>query len=299
VVVASGLLVCAALALPGVVPNGWLLFAALALGGLGDGAQDVAMNAQGVALERRRDTPTMIALHGWWSVGAGAGALLGAGAAAARVPVALHLAVTGAVLALLLLSARPSLLAAPPPVAPAVAPRRHVAAPAALLGVAAVTAAVLESIPFDWSALYLADALSAPPGVAGAAFAAFSTAMVAARFVGDAVSVRIGTVALLRGSALVALSGFALTLVVPVPAAGLVGFALVGLGAAVVFPTLFATAGDPRQIALVATVSRLGFLAAPPLVGAVATTTGLRAAPALGLLASLAMALLAGVVRRR
>ncbi|HEX2316613.1 MAG TPA: MFS transporter, partial [Thermomonospora sp.] len=71
------------------------LVVALALFGAALGIMDVAMNAQGVAVERRRGRPLMSGLHGAWSVGALAGALAGSAAAHLEVPVAVHLGVTG------------------------------------------------------------------------------------------------------------------------------------------------------------------------------------------------------------
>jgi hypothetical protein len=69
----------------------------------------------------------------------------------------------------------------------------------------------------------------------------------------------------------------------PVPIA--VGFALVGAGIANVVPALFsesaALASSPaRGIAAVATAGYSGFLAGPPLVGAIASFTDLRVAMA-------------------
>lgn len=62
---------------------------------------DVAMNAQGVAVERGYGRPLMSGLHGSYSIGTLLAALAGAGAAHAGVPVPLHLAVAAAVLAVL------------------------------------------------------------------------------------------------------------------------------------------------------------------------------------------------------
>jgi hypothetical protein len=83
---------------------------------------------------------------------------------------------------------------------------------------------------------------------------------------------------------------------------GIVAFAILGLGSAAVFPAMITAAGSlPGQsVQAMNMATRVGFLAAPPLVGLVADAVGLRAA--LGLLvvpAALALALFAGAVAVR
>ncbi|RFU37112.1 MFS transporter [Actinomadura logoneensis] len=79
------------------------LVGALVLLGASLGLMDVAMNAQGVAVERGYGRPIMSGLHGAFSVGALIAAVLGSGAAHARIPVGVHLTVLGVLFAALLL----------------------------------------------------------------------------------------------------------------------------------------------------------------------------------------------------
>src|ERR671921_735976 len=93
-------LLAGTLLLPGLAESGATLFAALLVLGVASGALDVAMNAQGIEVERRLGRPILSGLHGLWSVGLG----LGAGAAAIDAAVGAdplaHFAVIAAVLAL-------------------------------------------------------------------------------------------------------------------------------------------------------------------------------------------------------
>src|SRR4051795_12907525 len=70
----------------------------LALGAMAvaNSVVDVAMNAQGVELERRTDRPLLSGMHAGHSFGLAAGALAGTLAAAAGVPVRAHFAATAA-----------------------------------------------------------------------------------------------------------------------------------------------------------------------------------------------------------
>ncbi|MFI0482070.1 MFS transporter [Actinomadura sp. 9N215] len=100
--VAAGI-VCAASLVPlGLAWNIGALICALLLMGGSLGLMDVAMNAQGVAVERGYGRPLMSGLHGAYSIGTLAAALVGSGAAHADVPVPLHLTAAAAVLAALL-----------------------------------------------------------------------------------------------------------------------------------------------------------------------------------------------------
>src|SRR5919108_447678 len=65
---------CAVLVLPALARSAATLFLALLALGLASGILDVAMNAQGVEVERHRRRPLLSGLHGLWSVGLGAGA---------------------------------------------------------------------------------------------------------------------------------------------------------------------------------------------------------------------------------
>jgi MFS family permease len=81
-----------------------------------------------------------------------------------------------------------------------------------------------------------------------------------------------------------AAAGCALAAAAPAAGVALAGFALAGLGLAVAAPTAIGLAGAGASdatrasaISAVTTISYLGFLAGPPLVGFVAGAGGLRA----------------------
>src|SRR3954469_9192429 len=93
-------LLAATLLLPGLAGSGLTLFLALLVLGVVSGALDVAMNAQGIEVERTLREPILSGPHGLWSVGLGAGAAAAALAAAAGLDPLPHFAIVAAVLAL-------------------------------------------------------------------------------------------------------------------------------------------------------------------------------------------------------
>ncbi|HEX6012086.1 MAG TPA: MFS transporter [Geminicoccaceae bacterium] len=284
---ASAVMMCACLPLAALAPSlGWLV-AALALLGAANGAMDVAMNAHGVAVERRLERPIMSSLHGMFSLGG----LLGAGVGAVLLgwlPPAAHVLAAAAVLIAATAVAAAHLL---PGSADTGAAGAHFVFPGrATLGLGALAFLVMmtEGAALDWSAAYMRGDLGASPSVAALGFAAFSAAMAAGRSGGDRLRRRIGAAALVRGSALVAGVGLGLALLIATPAAAVAGFACAGLGLSNAVPVLFGAAGRmPGQapgtaIAATATVGYLGFLAGPPVIGFAAEAATLGAA--LGLL---------------
>ena len=76
---------CVSGALVGLAPSAALLFPALLVWGAFQAVLDVAMNTQGIAVERGQHRRLMSGLHGCWSLGSFSGAGLGAAATGAGV----------------------------------------------------------------------------------------------------------------------------------------------------------------------------------------------------------------------
>jgi MFS family permease len=277
---------CFALGLPAVAlaPGALAFGGVLLLFGAAFGSLDVAMNAQGVAVEKALRRPIMSSLHGMFSLGGMAGAGATALVAAAGIGLVPHF------VALCVLVA-PLGLAACWPMLPAAdeggAPGPGFARPSAALllpGLVALAGLLTEGAVADWSAVYLSKSLAAGTSVAAAAFAAFSLAMAAGRFTGDRLVLRFGGDRVLRVGGALAASGLALTLLIGHAVVAILGFAMVGAGLSCVFPVILSTAartpGLPPSaaIAAVCTVGYVGFLLGPPLIGGLAELLGLPAA---------------------
>jgi MFS family permease len=290
-------LLAAALLLPGLAESAPALFLSLLVLGLVSGALDVAMNAQGIEVERTLGKPILSGLHGLWSVGLGIGAAVAAGAAAIGAEPLEHFAVVAAALALLSVVLLRGLLPAHDQV------REHSddAEPAdvrwtlalVLLGVITFCSFVGEGSASDWSAVYMTQELGTSEALGALTFTAFAVTMAAARFAADPLRTRLGNVRLVRGGSLIAAAGLAAALLIHEPAAGIAGFALLGLGLAPVVPIAFSAAGDldpratGRLVGRVATIGYVGSVAGPIMIGWLAEATSLRTA--LGLVVLLAL----------
>ena len=296
---------CACLPLAGLAPELTTLCLAMAALGATSGALDVAMNVQGIEVERRQSRRVFSSFHAAFSFGGLAGAVSGGVIAELGVGAAAHLAGVAAVLALVVAAALRDLL---PREADSAADGPRLARPSralAALGLVAFCVIVAEGSVSDWSAIHLTRSLGASPGVAAAGLAAFSLTMGFGRLAGDPLADRLGPVTLTRGGAL--LAGAGLTAAVLAQAAGvaIVGFAAMGAGIAAVFPLTLAAAGRRSDappgpaIGAVSATGYFGFLAGPPLIGFLSDAVGLRAALTPVLLLCLVVALLAGSVQPR
>ncbi|WUH96656.1 MFS transporter [Spirillospora sp. NBC_00431] len=293
--IAAGI-VCAASLIPlGLAWNIGALILSLLLMGASLGLMDVAMNAQGVAVERGYGRPLMSGLHGWYSIGTLVAALIGSGAAHADVPVPLHLTAAAAVLAALLaigcrnlLDRSADTLPETPPESPlespletheppedaregaGAAPGPGPAVPAPppgfpgssrwlliMLGVIGLCSFVGEGAMADWSAIYLREDLGTGAGAAGLGYVGCAVAMTVGRLTGDRVVARFGPVRVLRAGSLIAALGLGFGLVAGHPVAAVAGFTVFGLGVAVVAPVTFSAAGNVPGVPAAAGIARV------------------------------------------
>jgi len=308
---------CAAGPLVGLTGSLPALFAALFAWGAFQGTLDVAMNTQAIAVERTGGRILMSGLHGSWSIGAFAGAGIGALAVAAGITLSLQLLVMGTIALLVagLLTVRMLPAAAEHPANPDscagnpdAGPRPRVkvsrwSGGMVMLGAIAFASMLCEGAIADWGAVYLSGPLHASGVVPGLGYTAFSLAMVTVRLSGNRLLTRFRPDRLLPALAAVATLGFAAALVIARPPAALAGFCCLGIGLASVVPAVFSAAGRipglPAGTA-VATASACGwagFVCGPPVIGRLASWASLPIA--LGLLPLLTAFVVAGTLSSR
>jgi Major Facilitator Superfamily len=293
--VAAAPLYLIAVVLPALAVDMVTLLLAVTAVGAANGVLDIAMNSQGVAVERTLGRRLFSSLHAAFSFGALAGAGSAAAVAAAGVDPLPHLAAAGVVSAALgVVLARGLVRDEGRTEGPRFARPSH---RLAALGAIAFCALMAEGAVFDWSGVYLAGEAEAAPGAAPLGLTAFSLTMGVGRLAGDPIAERIGAGTAVRCGALIAALGLGLALAHPVPAGAIAGFAVMGLGLSVVFPLALRAAGMQGDaagpsLAAVSTVGYVGFLAGPPLIGSLAEASSLRAALSLvaGLCAVAALA---------
>jgi MFS family permease len=274
---------------------GWLV-AAMAVMGVANSAIDVAMNVQGVELERRYARPLLSGLHSAHSFGVVAGGVGGTLCAARAVPLTAHFAAVAGIALVASQLSMGALLSEPRDGADPDAPGGREPRPGAAddarrarrrlvaIGLLASGAFFVEGAASDWSAIELRTVHGAGPGLAGAAFTTFSLALALSRLGADRLVARHGRARFTHAAALVAAIGAGTVVVSGSAGIALIGWAVVGAGVAGIAPTLLGAAPGasavPASVAI-ATVSAIGYsgsFAGPPIIGALASLTSLPAA---------------------
>jgi MFS family permease len=275
---------CLSLVFPGLAFNALTLFLALTAYGAAAGANDVAMNAQGVAVENALGRHTMSRFHAMFSIGGMIGAGLGGLVAAHHIQPLPHL-LGGALVFLTITLSTASLTSELEEQHAGGAHRLPFRAiPPVLLALCAIgfCAFLSEGAMADWIAVYLKQVLKAGQGLAAIGYAVFSVGMAIFRLLGDSITARLGSARTVRTAALVAMFGLIFALSMQSPYWALPGFAAAGAGFSVIIPLVFAAGGRVPSVsrgAGIATVSGIGYLAflfGPPSIGFLSQLTNLR-----------------------
>jgi fucose permease len=261
------------------------------------GNWDVAMNVQGAEVERERGRSLMPRLHAAFSLGTVAGGLTGAASASLGVPLAAQVVVSA-------LLAPASMAYATRRFLPATRTERRPAGglrawrePRILvIGLLTLAFGFTEGTANDWLAVALVDGHHTGEVLGAIGFGVFVTAMTAGRLSGGALLERFGRVAVLRGTAVLAVAGLLLVILASSAGWALAGALLWGLGASLGFPVgMSAAADDPARaavrVSVVSSIAYTAFLAGPPLIGFLAEHVGILR----GLLVVLGMLAVAGL----
>lgn len=254
----------------------WALFAGLALWGGFQGALDVAMNSQGIAVERGYGRPILSSFHAWWSFGGFVGVGLGAVAITAGLDLTTQMVVVTGLVVLLAWPLTRAMLGDDHSV-----DEHRLGLPwrdrrVLLLGAIMFAGLLCEGAVGDWAALYLRETVGVPAERAAWGYAVFAALMFVGRVMGDRWVVRFGAARVVGGLAAVGAVGLAVALVVGEFWLALVGFGAFGLGLASIVPVAFSAAAAQsdahaaQAIAGVATAGWAGFLLGPALIGLLA-----------------------------
>ncbi|MCL1869954.1 MAG: MFS transporter [Promicromonosporaceae bacterium] len=304
----AGPLVAVAIFGTALAPSAGVLFPVVAVVGLGLGLVDATMNMQGVAVERQAGRSLLNSFHAAWSVGGILGSLAAVLAHGQGWSLPVALGAVAAVALVIDLVAAPRLLPpdadlAPDAAAPVTAaiPWRPILA----IGVPVTIMYIADSATSSWSTKYVEDVLRSSATVAPLGLAAYLACQLLARLGADAQVNRVGPTWTVRVGGAVGAAGLVLVALAPAPWVAIAGFALTGLGLAVVVPLAFSAAGalDPTHsgvaVARVNLFNYVGFVLGAALIGGIAQVSSLRWAFAVPAALALAVIALAPAFRVR
>jgi MFS family permease len=281
-----------------------LLLVAVALFGMAFGTVDVAMNAQGSAVEQAYGRPLMNGMHAGWCVGAISAGGLGSLAIAAGLPFTVNVALVALVsLPVMVLLGR-TYLPEPPVAETARQGRRRMPPIVYLLGTMMFFAFMVEGTVADWNGLYLRDELGAPEAVAALGYPVFEAGMLIARLTGDRLRVRFGVRGMLTASGVATAGFFAVVLLAPAALVAVSAMFFVGLGVATISPLTLSLAGTATDapgpaIAQAGAMGYAGLLLGPVVIGFLSDATSLRTALGIGVVLGVLIALSGRLLPRR
>ena len=266
----------------GLVQEGWQLAIALFLFGLTGNLSNISINTQGVAAERLYQRPIMASFHGGWSLAGFTGALIGLLMMNLKVPPHWHFLMVIPIVWIILWINHPFLL--PGKAAASEEPRRKFfTKPDTILlqlGIIGFCSMASEGAMFDWSGVYFKDVVKAPASLIVLGYTSFMIMMATGRFVADYLISKIGRKHLLQICGLMISAGLFTAVLFPYLISSTIAFMMVGLGVSSIVPVVYSIAGRHTKIppgialATVASVSFLGFLMGPPLIGYISEAFG-------------------------
>lgn len=285
------------LGLAGLVGIGWgstafssytVTLVAIIAAGAGNGIADVAMNVEGASVERALSRNVMPWFHAFWSLGTVTGAGLAALASFVGIGLAAHASAIGLILtALLLLVSR---FLSDDSESGVAEENSHTTLRERLavwkeprtiaIGLIALGMAFAEGSANDWLALAMVDGRDVSNATGALWFGLFTAGMMTGRIGGVWVLDRFGRVPVLQGSAVLAVGGLAMVILIPQLGLSAVGTILWGIGSSLGFPVAMSAAADnPRgsaaRVSAVATLAYGAFLIGPPLIGGIGSQVGL------------------------
>ena len=254
--------------------------------GGGVGAIDVAMNTHGTVIENYTSKPIMSSLHGLFSVGGLMGpVLIGMFIKMGLSPVQ-GAGIVSLLIFMLILTHHGLLLKKEeeafmnePPAAIAIGKPKTLAwlnGTVLFLGLMCFVVFLTEGAVLDWGALLLRDFKGVDKALAGLGYAFFSVAMAVMRLSGDKIIARFSSKTVVVAGGIIAFLGYSCILMLAWLPGVLLGFVLIGVGAANIVPVLFSAAGSikdvrgPVAISVMSTIGYTGMLAGPAIIGLLA-----------------------------
>ncbi|AUG52976.1 MFS transporter [Thalassospira marina] len=294
----AGLFFFPVLTLPIFMPSFASLSVSLFFMGFCAALMDIAMNANGVSLERARGKSILSGLHGFWSLGGFTGAGFATLWFALPLSNSIHLPLSAAILLIAHWILQAGLLHDGPATGNSTAASdtqetstqqgsAQIDADKPIFwlllpfGLCVFIGQFGEGVITDWVTVLMIRTLDSTASIAAAGFALYSAAMAATRLSGDWLVNRFGRAPILLTSCVLATSGYLIIALSPHFILSWVGCFIAGMGLAVILPLLISAAASSSGKSsgtVVATIAATGYtalMAGPPFIGAIAERYGL------------------------
>jgi MFS family permease len=267
----------------GLAQNAWQLFLGLFLFGVFANLTNISVNTQGVYTEGLFKRTIMSSFHGMWSLAGFTGAIVGLGALSLGLSTYTHFVIIALIVVVLVVFNFKFLIKAKE--TKVTGKKKGFQKPDSTLiwlGVIGFCCMASEGVMFDWSGVYFKDVVKVPGALVILGYTSFMIMMASGRFFGDGLTHKFGRKKVMQISGCMISCGLFTAVFFPFIVPSTIAFMFVGLGVSTIIPTLYSIAGKhptiPTGEALTAvtSVSFLGFLIGPPIIGHIAEAFGLR-----------------------
>jgi fucose permease len=260
----------------------WQLFIILFCFGSARNLLNISMNAQAVSVQRHYTESIITTFHGIWSIAGFAGAALGYFLVSMDIGIKWHFPLVGLTMISLTIYQYQYTIDDPPE--PKKRKNLFSLPEKSVLHYAIIVFICMacENTMYDWSGVYFQKTMYASQAMATGAFAVYMVAMTLGRFAGDRVVNRIGIKNMLYYNSILLTAGFLLVVLIPYPIFGFIGFLMTGFGISCISPLVLSLAGksakegSARTLASISSISYLGFLVVPPIIGFISEAASIR-----------------------
>lgn len=266
----------------GLVAAPWQLALALYIFGVCGNMCNISVNTQAILTEQRYARPIMTSFHGAWSTAGFTGGLIGLLMMGLHVNPYTHFWIVGALVIISIFILQKYL---DPARSAAAAKKPFFSRPNGVLvqlGIIGFCSMASEGAMFEWSGVYFKQIVQAPKTLIVLGYVSFMAMMATGRFIGDRLIQQYGRKKMLQASGILVSSGFFIAVLFPHIITATIGFLVIGFGVSSIVPMVYSSAGKVPNIspgmalASVSSISFLGFLAGPPLIGYIAELSSLR-----------------------
>ncbi|MBU7570878.1 MAG: MFS transporter [Flavobacterium sp.] len=267
----------------GLAEKPWQLSLGLFLFGIFGNLSNIAVNTQGVYTEGLFKRTIMSSFHGAWSTAGFSGALIGIAMLALKLSPFQHFVIAALIVFVLMAANYKYLIRAKEKKSSE--KKKFFAKPDGVLlwlGIIGFCCMASEGVMFDWSGVYFKEIVKAPGPLVILGYTSFMIMMASGRFLGDRLIHKYGRKRVLQISGLLISIGLFTSVFLPYLIPSTLAFMLVGLGVSTIVPTVYSIAGKNATVApgealtIVSSVSFLGFLMGPPVIGFIAEAAGLQ-----------------------
>jgi MFS family permease len=292
------------LLLIGLSPSYWTLAVVLFFFGVSGNMCNIAINTQAIEIESITKRSLLSSYHGAWCFAGLTGAVVGLLMINLHVGTFYHFVTVFILVGILWFYSKRNLTNIIHKAEPQTRSIFKSVNPTLFgLGIIGFLSMAIEGAMFDWSGVYFQTIVKAPENLVILGYTSFILMMTLGRFIGNRIIEKYGKKIVLQCCGILMSGGLFLSVFFPELWICIIAFMIIGLGSSLSVPSVYSTVGKVSAVApsialsFVSSISFLGFLMGPPLIGYIAESFDLRYSYGLFACFGILLAVMAGQMK--